>query len=129
MTALASERRFEISSEKRLVYHPELGAFRYQVQSSLDVSERYASTTVWFDGQSGRLLGFDAPTGENAGQTLTTWIYQLHFASVRRLGLPQQFFVCVLGLAIATLSVTGVWIWWVRRARRAGRPRQYVSET
>lgn len=119
LAALASERGFEVLSERRLVYEPEVGAFRYQVQSSLDVSDRYAATTVWFDAGSGRLLGFEAPTGEHAGRTLTTWIYQLHFGSVRGLGLPYRVFVCVLGLAITVLSITGVWVWWVKRAKRA----------
>ncbi len=119
MAAQASERGFEVLSERRLVYQPEIGAFRYQVESSLDVSDRNAATTVWLDGQSGQLLGFDAPTGENAGLTLTTWVYQLHFASVRSLGLPYRIFVGTLGLVIVALSITGVWIWWVKRAKRA----------
>lgn len=119
LSALARERGFEVLSERRLVYHPELGAFRYQVQSSLDVSERHAGTTVWLDATSGQLLGFDAPTGEHASRTITTWIYQLHFGSVHGLGLPYRVFVSLLGLAIAVLSITGVWIWWVKRARFA----------
>lgn len=125
MAAEASQRGFAVLSEQRLVFQPEVGAFRYQVQSSLDVSERYASTVVWFDAQSGQRLGFDAPTGENAGRTLTTWIYQLHFGSVRGLGLPYRILVCALGLAIAGLSITGVWVWWVKRAKRA----RHVSAT
>jgi uncharacterized iron-regulated membrane protein len=118
MAEQASERGFDVHAERRLVYEPGAGAFRYQVRSSLDVADRYASTAVWFDGQNGALLRFDAPTGQNAGQTLTTWIYQLHFGSVRILGLPYRIFVCLLGLAIAVLSVTGVWVWWVKRAKR-----------
>jgi len=109
---------FEVEEERRIVYHPNLGAFRYQVRSSLDISDRYAVTTVYFDGKSGELLTFEAPTGPGFGRTLTTWLYQLHFASIRGLGLPYRVFVCVMGLAIAVLSVTGVWIWWVKRGKR-----------
>jgi len=118
MAEQARQRGFEVFEERRLVYQPEAGAFRYQVRSSLDVSDRYAGTTLWLSAQDGRLLEFEAPTGENAGRTLTTWIYQLHFGAVGALGLPYRVFVCLLGLAVAVLSVTGVWVWWVKRAKR-----------
>jgi uncharacterized iron-regulated membrane protein len=36
-------------------------------------------------------------------------------------GLPWRVFVCVLGLVIGTLSVTGVWIWWTKRKARGKR--------
>lgn len=58
------------------------------------------------------------------GQTLTTWIYQLHFGAVGILGLVYRVFVCVLGVAIAALSATGVWVWWVKRAKRVRQPPQ-----
>lgn len=118
MAAQAAQQGFEVFDERRLVYQPRAAAFRYQVRSSLDVSDRYAGTTLWFSGEDGRLLEFEAPTGQNAGRTLTTWLYQLHFGAVNGLGLPYRIFVCLLGLAIAALSVTGVWIWWVKRAKR-----------
>jgi uncharacterized iron-regulated membrane protein len=121
MADKAAAAGFEVLAERRLVFEPELGAYRYQVQSSLDVSDSYASTSVHFDARDGHLLAFDAPTGQNAGQTLTTWLYQLHFGSVRGLGLPYRVFVCLMGLAVAVLSVTGAWVWWVKRAKRIGR--------
>ncbi len=118
MAEQARQRGFRVHSERRMVYAPELGAFRYQVRSSLDVSDRYAATTVWFDGRSGELFAFEAPTGEVAGETITTWIYQLHFGSVGALGLPFRVFVCLMGLATTVLSVTGVWVWSVKRVKR-----------
>ena len=122
MAEQAARQGFEVQAERRMVYHPEYGAFRYQVKSSLDVSNRYPDTTLWFGARDGRLLGLDVPTGQNAGLTLTTWLYQLHFGAIERLGLPYRVLVCLMGLATALLSVTGVWIWWVKRAKR-GRQR------
>jgi uncharacterized iron-regulated membrane protein len=118
MAEQARERGFTIREERLLAYHPDYGAFRYQVYSSLDISERFAATTVWLDRQSGALLAFEAPTGQNSGRSLTMWLYQLHFGAVDRLGTPYRVFVCLMGLAIATLSVTGVWVWWMKRAKR-----------
>jgi len=39
----------------------------------------------------------------------------------RVFGRPYQVFVCLLGLVVAMLSVTGVYIWWKkRRGRKLG---------
>jgi uncharacterized iron-regulated membrane protein len=48
---------------------------------------------------------------------ITYWFAQLHTAAV--LGVPMKLFVCAMGLVIATLAVTGVYIWWRKRAARA----------
>ena len=34
-------------------------------------------------------------------------------------GLPYRIFVCILGLVITMLSLTGVYIWWKKRVARA----------
>ena len=49
-------------------------------------------------------------------KTLTTWLVALHMANV--FGLPYRILVVVLGLGIVALSVTGVYIWWSKRAAR-----------
>ena len=46
---------------------------------------------------------------------MTTWLIELHMANL--FGLPYRIFVCVLGLVIVMLSVTGVYIWWKKRRR------------
>lgn len=123
MATRAQEQQFEVFDEKRLDYISAKDAYRYVVSSSRDVSERHARTTVWFDGSDGSFLGFDAPTGEVAGNTITTWLYALHFGSVRSLGMPYRIAVSVMGVAVALLSVTGVWVWWRKlKKRRSKRP-------
>jgi uncharacterized iron-regulated membrane protein len=109
---------FELIHERSLGYYPELGVYRYRVRSSRDVSDRYAGTTVWVDGDTGRALAFDFPTGQSVGDTLSTWLYQLHFGAVAIGGLPYRFFVCLMGLLVALLSITGAWIWWKKRDKR-----------
>ncbi len=56
------------------------------------------------------------PTGEHSGNTVSNWLRALHRADV--FGLPYRIFVCVLGLIITMLSVTGVYIWWKKRKAR-----------
>ncbi len=117
MAAQAHANSFTVKGERRLSYQPERGAFRYQVHSSLDISERYPATAVWFDQEHGQLLAFEAPTGQTAGNTITTWLSHLHFGSLAAGGLPYRIFVSFMGLAVALLSVSGVWIWWKRKKR------------
>jgi uncharacterized iron-regulated membrane protein len=114
MAAEAKRRNFRLMGERYLVYLPEHGAFSYTVESSLDIDARLAQTTLGFDG-AGRVLAFQAPTGQHAASTLTSWIIALHFGAVRELGLAYRIFVCVFGQLVAALSVSGVWIWWKKR--------------
>jgi uncharacterized iron-regulated membrane protein len=82
------------------------------VKSSRDIG-KYGSTVVLFDAQNGALKAVSLPTGQYTGNTLTTWLAQLHMAKV--FGLPMQIFVCVMGLVVAMLSVTGIVIWLQKR--------------
>jgi uncharacterized iron-regulated membrane protein len=79
-------------------------------------SSRFPCTEVYFDAADGRALGFEAATGISAGNTITSWLYGLHFASVW--GTWYRIFVSVMGMAVAVLSLTGVWVWLRKRARR-----------
>ncbi|WP_347987702.1 PepSY-associated TM helix domain-containing protein [Methylomonas sp. AM2-LC] len=104
-----------------LMYYDEVhGIFYYNVHSDLDVGESLGSTSVIFDGDSGMLLAFIAPTGQNGALTFTNWITNLHMAKV--FGFAMQVFVCLMGLVVTILSVTGVYLW--LKKRRSERLRQ-----
>lgn len=53
---------------------------------------------------------------ELAGDFVTRWLLDLHMAKVW--GLPYRIFVCVMGIVVAALSITGVVIWWRKRRGR-----------
>lgn len=110
---------FEVHRTVALYYLRDAGLYSYRVHSSRDVGEKYGSTGVLFDAYSGELVNVSLPTGAQSGVTLTTWLMQLHMANV--FGRPYQIFVCVLGVAVAALSVTGVLIWRKKRRARIGR--------
>jgi uncharacterized iron-regulated membrane protein len=118
MAAQARTRGFQIIEERRLSYDPERGAYRYRTRSSLDISDRYAATTLWLDGDSGELLNFQAATGDNMGNTLSSWLFNLHFDHVAKFGIAYRAFVCLLGLCVALLSASGVWIWLAKWKKR-----------
>jgi uncharacterized iron-regulated membrane protein len=125
MSEQAERRGFAIERELWLRHHPDHGAFSYGVESSLDISSEYPRTEVYFDAGDGRPLGFEAATGISAGNTITSWLYGLHFAAVW--GLWYRLFVCVMGVAVAALSVTGVWIWLRKRVKSRAKAPEAAS--
>lgn len=122
MEELALGNDFKVLAEDRVSYNAEKGYVRYVVRSSRDLNERRGQTAAFVDGASGALIGSEIPTGEAAGDTVTTWLTTLHMAHIW--GLPFRIVVTVMGLAVAVLSVTGVIIWWKKRAARSSKVHQ-----
>lgn len=114
MAAEAKERNFVVHREGWLGYEADHGTYHYRVHSSHDVGTRYPGARLWFDGDTGKLYGFYAPTGMAAGETISSWLFALHMAAVG--GLPYRIFVAILGIVISALAVSGIWIW--QRKRR-----------
>ena len=104
------------SVERPIMFYRMGGSYGYVVKSSRDFRDKLGLTMINFDADTGELISFEAPTGEHSGNTVTNWLRALHMANV--FGLPYRIFVCVLGLIITMLSVTGVYIWWKKRCAR-----------
>jgi uncharacterized iron-regulated membrane protein len=80
---------------------------------------------LYYDGADGRLLGDRQPWKGTAADIFVQAQFPLH--SGRILGLPGRILISFMGVVVAMLSVTGVIIWWRKRASRvavARRPRQ-----
>ena len=116
MAALAQREGFSVRFERSLAYDPQLGAFHYRVGSSRDVATEYVQTGLSFDVADGRVLGSYLPTGRAAGDTVTSWLHGLHMGQAW--GLPYRVFVTFMGLVVAMLGVTGVYIWKKKRHAR-----------
>lgn len=102
--------------ETYLWHTPETGMYVYYFTTDADISKHGAGTLVAFDSNSGALKRFEAPTGQNAANTTTTWITLLHTAHV--LGLPWRIAVSLIGALVTMLCVTGVVIWMRKRSSR-----------
>jgi uncharacterized iron-regulated membrane protein len=130
MARAGRERGFGVGQPLSLGYFASNGAWFYEVRGSRDLFERApkgGGTWVMFDGDTGALRQVTTPTGEHAGNTIESWLYALHMARV--FGWPYRILVCVAGLVVSMLSVTGIYLWWrKRRARIAVQRRQSVSE-
>ncbi len=115
LAMLAHRHRFVVRSERLMFYDPGSHAYSYRVKSDRDPG-RLGNTQLRLDGDSGRVLALDLPTGVDAGTTVTAWLGDVHTAGV--LGRALQLVLTLVGLGIAMLSVTGIWIWWRKRSAR-----------
>ncbi|HEY8066373.1 MAG TPA: PepSY-associated TM helix domain-containing protein [Methylosinus sp.] len=116
MAEQARDAGFTVERPFRLTYQAAQNSYTYAVRSSRDVGAKFGRTSVVFDAATGAFRSLRVPTGQHSGNTFTTWIVEMHLANL--FGLWFRIFVCVLGLGIVMLSVTGVYIWWKKRSAR-----------
>ena len=79
---------------------------------------------LFYDGQDGRYLGDRQPWVGTAADIFVQAQFPVH--SGRILGLPGRILISLMGLVVAMLSVTGVVIWWRKRAARVSVRRKTV---
>jgi len=80
---------------------------------------------LYYDGQDGRPLGARVPWQGTAADVFVQAQFPMH--SGRILGLPGRILISAMGIVVAVLSVTGVFIWY--RKRRARLTAQARSES
>jgi len=118
MAEQAEVHGFKITRPYGMAYIPEFGIYTYAVRSSLDIRGHGWDTSIWVDGNTGALRDVGLPKGQHAGNTISTWLWGLHYGDIHD-WLLYRTLVCVFGIVLVALSVTGVYIWWKkRRARR-----------
>ena len=118
LRAEAERRHVTIERENSLSLDRDGGAYTLSTRSSADITKAGA-TSVSFDADTGALRSTSFPGDpppQNLGDKITSWLIWLHVAAV--FGLPMQIIVCVMGLVITALAVTGVYIWWKKRKAR-----------
>jgi hypothetical protein len=90
---------------------------------SCEVTTTDKCLVVEFNSQTGAIDNFR--TGEQLqengriGNVVSHWLHELHVA--HSLGMAYQLFVFIIGIVIAMLSVTGIYIWWKKRSVRRSR--------
>ncbi len=108
---------FKILAEDQLFYDPEKAVFGFVLRSDQDIVNQGGITTIYFDGDSGALVESNSLFNKNSGDTITFWLWTLHMARIW--GLPYKIFVCLMGLVVAMLSITGVYLWLKKRKASA----------
>lgn len=72
---------------------------------------------IYYDGTDGRYLGDKRPWQGTAADIFLQIQFPLH--SGRILGLPGRILISIMGLVVAMLSVTGVYVWWRKYKARS----------
>jgi len=103
-----------------LAYIEPFGVYSLGVETDRDFRGRDPDTGVYIDGDTGELKKLFLPRGP-AGNTFTNLIVGLHFADFRGWQ-SYRFLEFFSGFLITLLSVTGVYIWWRKRAVRRNNP-------
>ncbi len=117
MAEQAALHHFTVTRPYGLAYIPEYGLYTYGVRSSLDIRGNGWDTSIFVDGNTGELRELGLPSGQHLGNTISTWLWGIHYADLRD-SLSFRIFISAFGLLVATLSTTGVLIWWKKRAAR-----------
>ena len=87
----------------------------YFFPSPTDRGAGLGRPVIYLDDSSGDILQVDVPGEGKAGDAVLSFQFPFHSGQI--LGLPGRIAISVLGLTVATLSVTGVLVW--ARKRRA----------
>ncbi|MDR6707554.1 MULTISPECIES: PepSY-associated TM helix domain-containing protein [unclassified Novosphingobium] len=122
----AQREGFTLGKPAAIEYRRDLGLYFFLMHTSrdlLDAQGRPTETdspataaTIAIDARDGRFVGLQLPTGQRAGNTLTSWLIALHVTAVG--GRVWQVVVACFGLAVVLGCVTGLWLWWRRRVLR-----------
>ena len=127
----AKSEGFTLGRPAAIEYRRDLGVYFFLMHTSRDLLDAQGNptetdspataATIAIDAQDGRMLGLQLPTGQRAGNTVTSWLVALHVTAIG--GRPWQIAVALFGLAVVGLSATGVLLWWRRRTMRQPRAR------
>jgi uncharacterized iron-regulated membrane protein len=90
--------------------------YYYAVGYGSHDGELLGSPWFYFDGGDGRLLRADIPGRGTAGEIFEQLQFPIHGGRIA--GLAGRIVICVTGLVIFMLSVTGMVIWWKKRGVR-----------
>lgn len=89
------------------------GSIRINFRQAGEPSQRFPKTNVWIDQYSGQILATQDPFRQTAGTQIIHWLHPLH--SGEAFGLLGRILVCLSGIALSALIVTGMIRWLDKR--------------
>jgi uncharacterized iron-regulated membrane protein len=110
--AAASQHGFTVELEQSLALNREQGIYYYRVKSNQD-NGKYGTISALIDANTGDLISLRLPHTESVGDIINRWITDLHTARI--FGLPMQILICITGVIVVILSVSGLLIWYRKR--------------
>jgi uncharacterized iron-regulated membrane protein len=113
----AARQRFDIVRPLALNRFEESRLYNYTVLTDRPFPQDQTAT-VFFDADTGAFFARMSIATGRAGNTVTNWLRALHMITDPMDHLVYRIFVVVVGLVIAMLSATGVYLWWKKRRAR-----------
>jgi uncharacterized iron-regulated membrane protein len=118
--AAIEARGIRVARREVLIWDGAHAQWRMRIRMAGEPADSGHSDFAFHDAD-GSLAWSRLATGGESRWVIESWWFGLHVAGIG--GTPGRWFVTLVGLAVATLSITGVAIWWrKRRARRKHRP-------
>lgn len=106
-----------------IFYSPHFGIFGVAFGDHEDPLD---TRWLYFDGETGAFKDAFLPGAGTAGDIFLQLQFPIH--SGRILGLPGRILIAVTGVAVAMLSITGVVVWWKKRAGRKARAAKQAAK-
>lgn len=126
--ALANQHAEELGwseSAKEVAYRDTLGLWQVYFDKPATDWARPGNYALFIDDRSGTVVHVRSPGG-TAGDVFLEWIAALHMGTV--FGSPYDVVLCLLGLGLTAVSITGTVIWSrKRRARRHAQTRRSTA--
>ncbi len=76
----------------------------------------FGPAAVFVATDTGQILSTERGGEGKAGDVIDALVYPIHSGQIG--GLPGRILICLSGLVVAMLSVTGIIVWWKKRAPR-----------
>lgn len=92
------------------------GVYEVALRQPGEVQRSFGRTQVWIDAHSGNVLEVRDPRKLTAADTFIAWQFPLHNGEA--FGLAGRWVVFFCGFAPAVLYVSGLLLWWRRRAAK-----------
>ncbi|MEE4450544.1 PepSY-associated TM helix domain-containing protein [Novosphingobium resinovorum] len=86
----------------------------------------FGASSIFVSGKDGRILSVEEAGGGKSGDVVSGLMLPIHSGQVA--GLPGRILICITGLVVAMLSITGVYVWWKKMNARKRSKRGAVSQ-
>jgi uncharacterized iron-regulated membrane protein len=102
-----------------------VGAYKVSLRQPSEIFKNsYPETQVWIDQYSGKVLGSNDPKNYTMSKTFLSIQWELH--SGQAFGLSGRILVCIAGLVLLILYITGI-IRWLQKRRAAQKKRHKIE--
>lgn len=108
-------KRYNKPYESVYLYYPVETKASYSGYVNPSSKTWYKSSNFFYDKRTGEFLDSENPDDMNGGQYVRNMYYDIHIGKI--LGLPGQFLVFFASLIVASLPITGFYIWYGRRKK------------